>query len=52
MLETSQFACLASELGSSREVISRLLENLSARGIIRSARGEIEVLDTDFGSLT
>lgn len=38
---------IASELGSSREVISRLLEDLSARGLVRSTRGEIEVLDTD-----
>jgi len=36
---------IASELGTSREVISRLLEDLSARGLVRSARGEIEVLD-------
>jgi CRP/FNR family transcriptional regulator len=36
---------IASELGTSREVISRLLEDLSTRGIVRSARGEIEVLD-------
>jgi CRP/FNR family transcriptional regulator len=42
---------IASELGSSREVISRLLEDFASRGLIRSARGEIEVLDTDFGSL-
>lgn len=36
---------IASELGSSREVISRLLEDFAARGLIRSSRGEIEVLD-------
>ena len=36
---------IASELGSSREVISRLLEDLSARGLVRATRGEIEVLD-------
>jgi len=36
---------IASELGTSREVISRLLEDLSASGLVRSARGEIEVLD-------
>ena len=36
---------VAAELGSSREVISRLLEDFAARGFIRSARGEIEVLD-------
>jgi CRP/FNR family transcriptional regulator len=36
---------IASELGTSREVISRLLEDLSARGLVRSTRGEIDVLD-------
>jgi CRP/FNR family transcriptional regulator len=36
---------IASELGSSREVISRLLEDFSAEGMLRSARGAIEVLD-------
>ncbi len=36
---------IASELGSSREVISRLLEDFSAQGIIRSVRGEMEILD-------
>jgi CRP/FNR family transcriptional regulator len=36
---------IAAELGSSREVISRLLEDLSADGILRPARGSIEVLD-------
>jgi CRP/FNR family transcriptional regulator len=38
---------IASELGSSREVISRLLEDFSERGLIRSGRGEIEVLDEE-----
>jgi len=36
---------IAAELGSSREVISRLLEDFADRGIIRSGRGEVEVLD-------
>lgn len=36
---------IASELGSSREVISRLLEDFNERGWIRSSRGEIEVLE-------
>ena len=36
---------IAAELGSSREVISRILEDFTARGLIRSSRGEIEVLD-------
>jgi CRP/FNR family transcriptional regulator, anaerobic regulatory protein len=38
---------IAAEFGSSREVISRLLEDFSERGLIRSARGEVEVLDTE-----
>ena len=36
---------IAAELGSSREVISRLLENLESEGLIRRARGAIEVID-------
>jgi CRP/FNR family transcriptional regulator len=36
---------IAAELGSSREVISRLLEGLEADGLIRRARGAIELLD-------
>jgi len=36
---------IAAELGSSREVISRILEDFTERGFIRSSRGEIEVLD-------
>jgi CRP/FNR family transcriptional regulator len=38
---------IAAELGSSREVISRLLEDLAQRGLVRSSRGEIEVLDLE-----
>ena len=38
---------IAAELGSSREVVSRLLEDFSERGLIRSGRGEIEVLDKE-----
>jgi CRP/FNR family transcriptional regulator len=38
---------VAAELGSSREVISRLLEDFAARGLIRSSRGEIEALEMD-----
>jgi len=38
---------LAAELGSSREVISRLLEDFSKRGFVRVGRGEIEVLDPE-----
>jgi len=36
---------LAVELGSSREVISRLLEDFSAAGQIKSSRGTIEILN-------
>jgi len=35
---------IAAELGSSREVVSRILEDFGARGLIRTARGAIEVL--------
>lgn len=36
---------IAAELGSSREVISRILEDFARRGLIRPARGMIEILD-------
>lgn len=36
---------IAAELGSSREVISRLIEDLVSDGIVRAGRGVIEVLD-------
>ncbi len=36
---------IAAELGSSREVISRLLEHFASEGSIHSGRGVIEVLD-------
>jgi CRP/FNR family transcriptional regulator, anaerobic regulatory protein len=36
---------IAAELGSSREVISRLLEDFTSQGLIRLARGTIEILD-------
>ncbi|MCL4531539.1 MAG: Crp/Fnr family transcriptional regulator [Chloroflexi bacterium] len=38
---------IAAELGSSREVISRLLEDFSERGFVRVGRGEVEVVDPD-----
>jgi len=38
---------IAAELGSSREVISRLLEDFTSQGLIRLARGTIEVLDSE-----
>lgn len=36
---------IASELGSSREVISRLLEDFTSRGMIQTRRGAIEILN-------
>jgi len=36
---------IAGELGSSREVISRLLEDFVSAGLIRSGRGTVEILD-------
>lgn len=36
---------IAAELGSSREVISRLLEDFAQRGLVRVSRGLVEVLD-------
>jgi CRP/FNR family transcriptional regulator len=36
---------IANEIGSSREVISRLLEDFSNRKLVRLSRGEIQVLD-------
>ena len=36
---------LAADVGSSREVISRILRDFSQRGLIQSARGSIEVID-------
>ena len=36
---------IAAELGSSREVISRILEDFSARGILEVARGKVKILD-------
>jgi len=38
---------IAAELGSSREVISRILEDFSKDGLIESGRGIIEVLDLE-----
>lgn len=44
---------IASELGSSREVISRILEDFSGRGLIRTERGAVEILDLGrLGSLS
>jgi CRP/FNR family transcriptional regulator, anaerobic regulatory protein len=38
---------IAAELGSSREVISRILEDLSAQGMIEVTRGTIKVMDRE-----
>jgi CRP/FNR family transcriptional regulator len=38
---------IAAELGSSREVISRILEDFSRDGLIEPGRGTIEVLDVE-----
>lgn len=39
---------IAAELGSSREVISRILEDFAAHQAVRSARGTIEVINADW----
>jgi CRP/FNR family transcriptional regulator len=39
---------IAAELGSSREVISRILEDFAAQGAIHPARGTIEVINPDW----
>ena len=36
---------IAAELGSSREVVSRILEDFSKEGMVESGRGTLEVLD-------
>jgi CRP/FNR family transcriptional regulator len=36
---------IANEIGSSREVISRLLEDFSNHELVRLSRGEIQILD-------
>jgi CRP/FNR family transcriptional regulator len=38
---------LAAELGSSREVISRILEDFSAQGLLEVSRGTIKILDRE-----
>ena len=38
---------IAAELGSSREVISRILEDFSAQGMVEVSRGIIKILDRD-----
>jgi CRP/FNR family transcriptional regulator len=36
---------IADELGSSREVVSRILSNLAHQGLIQLGRGEIEIVN-------
>ena len=38
---------IAAELGSSREVISRILEDFSAQGMVEVSRGSIKILDQE-----
>lgn len=38
---------IADELGSSREVVSRILEDFQARGQLRLSRGIVEILEPD-----
>jgi len=38
---------IAAELGSSREVISRILEDFSREELIEAGRGTLEVLDLE-----
>lgn len=38
---------IAAELGSSREVVSRLIENFAKAGIVHAGRGTITILDTE-----
>ena len=38
---------IADELGSSREVISRILEDFQSRGLLRLSRGAVELLDAE-----
>jgi CRP/FNR family transcriptional regulator len=38
---------IAAELGSSREVISRILEGFASAGLISSSRGQLEILDQE-----
>jgi CRP/FNR family transcriptional regulator len=40
---------IADELGTAREVVSRVLEDLRARGYVRLARGAVDICDA--GSL-
>lgn len=44
VLHTTHFQ-LADELGSVREVISRILKDFKAKGLIKMERGQIVILD-------
>lgn len=46
VIRTTHLA-LADELGSVREVISRILKDFQAKGLVKLKRGQIEVLDRD-----
>jgi CRP/FNR family transcriptional regulator, anaerobic regulatory protein len=46
LIQTTHQA-IAAELGSSREVISRLLEDFSQKGWVEVGRGTVEILDMD-----
>ena len=41
------YQAIAAELGSSREVISRILEDFSQKGWVEVGRGTVEILDMD-----
>jgi CRP/FNR family transcriptional regulator len=38
---------IASDLGSSREVVSRILEDFQHEGLIEPGRGTVEILDLE-----
>ncbi len=38
---------IAAELGTSREVVSRILEGFASAGLISASRGQVEILDKD-----
>jgi CRP/FNR family transcriptional regulator len=38
---------IAAELGTSREVVSRILEGFSSAGLISSSRGQLEIIDPE-----
>jgi CRP/FNR family transcriptional regulator len=38
---------IAAELGTSREVVSRILKEFESRGLVKVGRGELRVTDRD-----